>query len=114
MSSPTVLTDLSTIDDLTNAIKIGKDKLCVVMFTAAWCGPCKKIKSEIISSLTSKYEKVAHFFFVDIDDNRELADEFDIKSVPQFRLMRNGKSGVSIKKSFTGGKDLVKHIEENI
>jgi len=96
------------------------NKLCVVMFTASWCNPCKNIKKKIYDESSKMGMSVdlkndARFFYVDVDDNKELASEFKISSIPHFFLMKCDRDGgVEMKCNFKGGSDLTeKKIREN-
>lgn len=51
----------------------------IIAFTATWCGPCKMLKP-ILQKLNN--EGKINIEFIDIDENRELAIENKIKSVP--------------------------------
>lgn len=59
-------------------------KLVMIDFAAEWCGPCKMLdrttwKDEgVISAVTEKAIAVR----VDVDENRELAAQFRIRSIP--------------------------------
>lgn len=72
--------------------KEARGKLSVVMFTADWCGPCKKIKKEIYvdgssNELSIKYKDDVVFFYADIEKNPELASEYGVTSIPVFQFM---------------------------
>lgn len=58
-------------------------------FTAAWCGPCRFI-SPLYTNLAAKYPKIV-FLKVDIDEARDLAERWNISSVPTIFFIRNGK-----------------------
>ncbi|MBO7377328.1 MAG: glutaredoxin family protein, partial [Clostridia bacterium] len=49
-------------------------------FNAGWCGPCRAMKPllEELSENDEKYKIVS----IDIDDEDELAEEYDINSIP--------------------------------
>lgn len=85
-SQPLEPEDLTSIDDLLKLI--GKDKrLQVVMYTTTWCQPCARLKKKIYDKelkegLSKTYNNDVRFIYVDIDKNRELADEFKITSIP--------------------------------
>jgi len=62
----------------------------LVDFWAPWCGPCK--------SLTPKLEKMApqfdgkvKFVKMNVDDNREIAVKYGIRSIPTLVLIKNGE-----------------------
>jgi thiol-disulfide isomerase/thioredoxin len=112
MTHPIKLSGLSTMEDLTSTLKNSSDdKLAVVMFTASWCGPCRGIKKKIYDDtsregMSNDLKNDARFFYVDIDDNKNLASYFKITSIPHFFLMKYGKDGVEIKGNFKGGSEL--------
>uniref|UniRef100_A0A0C3TEV4 Thioredoxin domain-containing protein n=2 Tax=Guillardia theta (strain CCMP2712) TaxID=905079 RepID=A0A0C3TEV4_GUITC len=80
---------LHTLDEFEAKLKEAKDKLVVVEFTAAWCGPCKRI--------ASKYEEMALenpntlFYKVDVDENYETATSRSISCMPTFQFFVNGQ-----------------------
>lgn len=50
-------------------------------FTATWCPPCKMM-APIITEIEKKYEGKIVIEKVDIDQNRELAQQYEITGVP--------------------------------
>lgn len=61
----------------------------VFYFTAAWCGPCQKVKP-IVAKINDEYEEDKKpFKVIDIDDNPELARKYRIQSVPTFVIIKN-------------------------
>lgn len=57
------------------------DKPAIVDFTASWCGPCQRI-SPILEELAKEYDGRLVIYKVDIDKNRDLANAFNISSIP--------------------------------
>ena len=55
----------------------------IIDFYATWCGPCK-MTAPIIERLARKYKGQIDFYNVDIDQERELAQIFGIRSIPTF------------------------------
>tara|TARA_B100001093_G_C26044971_1_gene683804 strand:+ start:46 stop:360 length:315 start_codon:yes stop_codon:yes gene_type:complete len=59
-------------------------------FTAKWCGPCQRIKPLIQKLDEGLNNKKIMFYIIDIDDNDELSETYNIKSVPTFLLIHKG------------------------
>jgi thioredoxin 1 len=59
----------------------------ILYFTADWCNPCKKTRP-IVEEL-NREQIMAKFFIIDVDSEIEMAQDFEIKSVPTFVLMKN-------------------------
>ncbi len=57
-------------------------------FYADWCGPCRMLRPalEQLSEERSDVKVVA----VNIDENPDLADDFDVTSIPCVILFKNG------------------------
>ena len=57
-------------------------------FYADWCGPCRMLRPSLdaIAEERTDVKVVA----INIDDEPELADEFDISSIPCVILFKNG------------------------
>ncbi|XP_047176775.1 TPR repeat-containing thioredoxin TDX isoform X1 [Vigna umbellata] len=69
-------------------------RLAILYFTATWCGPCRFI-SPIYTSLAEKHPKVV-FLKIDIDEARDVAASWNIRSVPTFFFVKNGKEVDSV------------------
>lgn len=68
-------------------LTLSKHKPVLVDFSAPWCPPCRKMKP-IIESI-SETEEVG---FIDIEEdfNDEIADKYDVKSIPTFLVFKDG------------------------
>jgi thioredoxin 1 len=66
------------------------DKPVVMDFGAEWCNPCKII-SPIIEDLSKEYEDEVKIVKCNVDDNPELSQKFNIRSIPTILFLKNGK-----------------------
>jgi thioredoxin 1 len=70
----------------------------LVDFSAEWCGPCKMM-APVLSQLKDKMDDKLRILKIDVDNNRELASKYNIRSVPTLMLFQDGKtkwSGVGV------------------
>ena len=61
----------------------------LVDFWATWCGPCKMI-APIVAQLATKYEGRVKVGKVDVDENPEVAEAFNISSIPTLIMFKDG------------------------
>ena len=57
------------------------DKPAIIDFYATWCGPCQRITS-ILNELAKEYDGQIVIYKVDVDKCREIAQAFNIQSIP--------------------------------
>ncbi len=62
----------------------------VVDFYAEWCPPCYVV-SEMLEELESEYRGRVKFVKVDVDEHEELAEEYEIMSVPTIAIFHRGE-----------------------
>ncbi len=62
----------------------------LVDFWASWCGPCKML-GPIIAELADEYEGKVKVGKVNVDDEEELAMEYNIQSIPTVLLFKGGQ-----------------------
>jgi len=65
-------------------------KLVLLDFWATWCNPCKQL-IPVLVKLANEYDGQFLLAKVDIDQNKELAEHFQVRSVPTVKLIRNGQ-----------------------
>ena|SRR3989338_7771026 len=70
--------------------KFVKDGLVAVDFWAAWCGPCK-IMGPIFDSVAGELKHKAKFGKLDVDANHEIAQEFNVRSIPTIIFFKDGE-----------------------
>lgn len=64
-----------------NEWKFRGDKPCIIDFYADWCGPCKKV-APVMAELAEQYKDQIVIYKVNTDQERELAQIFNIRSIP--------------------------------
>ena len=62
----------------------------VVDFSAAWCGPCKKL-APILAEISDEMEGTAKVVEVDAGTDPDLAQEFGVMSLPTIIFFKDGK-----------------------
>jgi thioredoxin 1 len=87
--------------------------LVFVDFYADWCGPCK-MTSPIIEELANEVKEVK-FVKVNVDENPDLASQYNIFSIPTFLIFKDGKVihqfvGARGKESFLSEIDKAKNL----
>ena len=65
------------------------DKKVLVDFWASWCGPCRMV-GPILDEIAEEQDAVK-ICKVNVDEQPELAGEFQIMSIPALVVMENGK-----------------------
>lgn len=62
----------------------------LVDFWAAWCGPCKMV-APVIDQIASQYEGKVKVVKLNVDENPEIANRYQIMSIPTINLYKNGR-----------------------
>lgn len=73
------------------------DKLVLIDFYADWCGPCKMM-SPIIDKIAEEVGDKIKVGKINVDENQELAMEYEVMSIPTIIILQNGE----VKNSFVG------------
>lgn len=87
---------------------IKSDIPVLVDFWAAWCGSCRAI-APVIEQLSSEFAGKAKIGKVNVDENRDLAQQFGVMSIPTIIIFKNGEKVDQII-GFTGKADLEKKL----
>ena len=67
-----------------------KNGMAFVDFFAEWCMPCVMM-APIMDELSEKFHGKIKFGKVNVDDNKEIAQKFNIMSIPNMILFKDGK-----------------------
>lgn len=62
----------------------------LIDFFADWCMPCVMM-SPVLEELSEKFKGEIKFGKINVDDNQILAQKFNIASIPNFVLFKDGK-----------------------
>jgi thioredoxin 1 len=71
-------------------IILNSDIPVLVDFWAEWCGPCRMV-SPIVEQLANSLEGKIKVSKLNVDQNPEIAAEYNIQSIPSLVLFKNGK-----------------------
>lgn len=61
--------------------------IIIILFTASWCGPCKRLDKDFLVSLSDKIK----WYICDVDENDYTPGYCGIKGIPAFLAIVNGQ-----------------------
>jgi thioredoxin 1 len=67
-----------------------EQKLVVADYTASWCGPCKVV-APLMDQLATEYGDRLAVVKIDIDENKDNAKKYGIRSIPAVLIFRDGE-----------------------
>ena len=76
---------------------LAQGKPVLVDFWAPWCGPCRT-QGPILEQVSQQLGDQAIIAKVNVDDERQLAAQYGVRSIPTLVLLRDGK----VVKQFVG------------
>lgn len=71
---------------------INRDEPVLVDFYATWCNPCKMVKP-FVEELNEHYPVL----FIDIEENKDIAEHYQVMGVPLLVVYKNGEEVASHK-----------------
>lgn len=66
------------------------DKPVLVDFFAIWCGPCR-LAGPVLDELAEKYQGKAVIAKLNVDEQPELAEKYQVMSIPTVLVFKDGK-----------------------
>ena len=79
---------------------LNSEKPVLVDFYADWCGPCNAM-DPIVEELATELNEKAKVGKINVDENSDIAVEYNVMSIPTFIIFKNCKE----EKRFVGVRD---------
>lgn len=99
-----------------SALKAAKEngKPVILVFSAAWCGPCQSMKKDVYpSSEVQPFHDKFNWAYLDIDEeaNSKLSEGFHVETIPHiFFLDASGKTTLDQLKNLVTPKEFAKKL----
>jgi thioredoxin 1 len=84
LSKPVEVTDATFKETIQN------NSLVVIDCWAPWCGPCQ-IVAPVIEAMAQDYAGKILFGKLNVDENRKVATQYQVMSIPTLLVFKNGK-----------------------
>src|SRR5271155_1718913 len=78
-----VVTEIKSKEEFTSILSGENRRFVVVDFFALWCGPCLRFAPKY-AEFSTKYSNDFLFLKVNVDEVTELADTYNVTSLPSF------------------------------
>ena len=70
--------------------KINNGEKIIVEMWAPWCGPCRMMKP-VFERVAQNNETNVQMYTLNIDDNREIAIQYGVRSIPTIKVFDGGE-----------------------
>ena len=65
-----------------------REQAALVFFTASWCGPCQMmVRTTLTNEAVAKVIGSISHVALDVDEHRDLAQEYAVSAIPTFKLL---------------------------
>ena len=72
-----------------NAEVVNSDRPVLLDFWASWCGPCRMV-GPLVEEIAAEHPEIK-VGKINVDEQPELAAQFQIMSIPTLMVVKNGK-----------------------
>ena len=69
--------------------EVREKEVAVIDFSATWCGPCKML-APVLEEVSEELAGKVTFYNIDVDENPDLAQQYNISSIPALVVLKNG------------------------
>ena len=83
------LANIVTLTDADFDARVKTQSLMLVDFWAEWCGPCRMI-APVLEELAGEYGDRLTVGKLNVDENRQTAARFGVRSIPTLLFFRDG------------------------
>ena len=84
------MAEITLTKDNFEEVVMGSDIPVLVDFWASWCGPCRMV-APVVAKIAEEYEGKVIVGKVNVDEEMELSDKYNVMSIPTIIVFRNGE-----------------------
>ena len=85
-----LIKDANTASFMADVVEASRQVPVIVDFWATWCGPCKQL-SPALEKVVTEAAGAVRLVKIDVDQNQELAAQFQVKSIPSVFAFKDGQ-----------------------